>query len=67
MLALGGSGPASIGERVRALGGHFVIDSTEAGARLDILLPLIQEWREPSHPAAPRPASGGGGDANPGD
>jgi signal transduction histidine kinase len=35
-------GPTTLKERIMALGGYLVIDSTEAGACLHISLPLTQ-------------------------
>jgi signal transduction histidine kinase len=34
-----GVGPRSIMERARELGGHLTLDSSDSGARLDIMLP----------------------------
>ncbi len=42
-LARGDLGPATLRERIAALGGKLAIDSSAAGARLDITLPLAAE------------------------
>jgi two-component system sensor histidine kinase DegS len=38
-----GSGPVSLRERVASLGGRIEIDSSDAGARVDLRLPLRPE------------------------
>jgi signal transduction histidine kinase len=42
-------GPVSLKERVASLGGSLIIDSTEAGARLEIGLPLRQPGSADGH------------------
>jgi signal transduction histidine kinase len=55
-----GQGPASLMERVRALGGELVVDTGSGGTRLEVTLPLAAPGRdaatEPSyaHPGARR-------------
>jgi signal transduction histidine kinase len=38
------AGPASLRERVESLGGNLTIESSRAGSRVEISLPLMSQW-----------------------
>jgi signal transduction histidine kinase len=57
-LTLRQTGPVSLRGRVAALGGDLVIDSSDAGARLEIVLPLTARRDDSTHARAPETALG---------
>jgi signal transduction histidine kinase len=47
-------GPSTLKERVLSLGGSLVIESTDGGAELQIVLPLVQKGEKYAYPSDPR-------------